>query len=82
MSLIVVTAGILGMIAGEWKHSGTTPLTLQALGMHLRVLAVITLSRAQSHSNHAVHPGRASLSMLEAGMNGSEAFLLDALNVR
>ena len=46
MSLIVVTAGALGMITGEWKNSGKTPLMLQTLGMILLVVAVITLSCA------------------------------------
>lgn len=50
MSLIVVTAGVLGMITGEWEHSGTKPLALQMVGMLLLVTAVIILSRAQSHS--------------------------------
>ena len=50
MSLIVVTAGVLGMTTGEWKHSGRMPLALQLAGMLLLVIAVITLSRAQSRS--------------------------------
>ena len=55
MSLIVVTAGILGMITGEWKHSGMKPLALQMAGMLLLVMAVVMLSRAQSHSSGTVH---------------------------
>jgi L-rhamnose-H+ transport protein len=51
MSLIVVTAGILGMFTGEWRHSGTRPMVLQAVGMLLLVMAVVALSRAQSHAN-------------------------------
>jgi hypothetical protein len=51
MSLIVVTAGILGMLTGEWEHSGTRPVALQMVGMLLLVLAVVTLSRAQKHAD-------------------------------
>jgi L-rhamnose-H+ transport protein len=51
MSLIVVTAGILGIFTGEWKHSGTRPIALQVVGMLLLVMAVITLSRAQRHAS-------------------------------
>jgi len=47
MSLIVVTAGVLGILTGEWKHSGTRPMALQMVGMILLVMAVVTLSRAQ-----------------------------------
>jgi L-rhamnose-H+ transport protein len=75
MSLIVITAGVLGIITGEWKHSGATPLTLQMLGMFLLVVAVIALSRAQSHSGTAVPPDRVTQSMLEAGMNKEGVFL-------
>jgi L-rhamnose-H+ transport protein len=53
MSLIVVTAGILGMLTGEWRNSGKLPLSLQVVGMLLLVMAVITLSRAQSHAGAA-----------------------------
>lgn len=73
MSLIVVTAGILGMITGEWKQSGATPVTLQIVGMLLLVLAVITLSLAQSHSNATAHPGKVSQAMVEKGINRGEA---------
>ena len=51
MSLIVVTAGILGMLTGEWKYSGARPVALQMVGMLLLVLAVVTLSRAQKHAD-------------------------------
>jgi L-rhamnose-H+ transport protein len=51
ISLIVVTAGILGMLTGEWEHSGTRPVALQMVGMLLLVLAVVTLSRAQKHAD-------------------------------
>lgn len=51
MSLIVVTAGLLGMFTGEWKHSGKKPVALQVVGMLLLVMAVVTLSRAQRHAS-------------------------------
>jgi L-rhamnose-H+ transport protein len=81
MSLIIVTAGILGIVTGEWKRSGARPVTLQIVGMLLLVLAVIALSRAQSHSNADAHPGRVSQTIVEAGMN-IRAFSSDLLNVR
>lgn len=69
MSLIVVTAGILGMFTGEWKHSGTRPVALQVAGMFLLVLAVVTLSRAQKLTGsmsalHSTHPSSSEISIL------------------
>ena len=69
MSLIVVTAGILGMFTGEWKHSGARPVAFQVVGMLLLVMAVVTLSRAQSQARamsglHSI-PG----SVLEIGIS-------------
>lgn len=75
MSLIVVTAGILGMITGEWKYSGRMPLTLQIVGMLLLVIAVVTLSRAQRHVSQAPGSRGTSQSKLEIGMRAEEAFL-------
>ena len=69
MSVIVVTAGILGMITGEWKQSGLTPVTLQIVGMLLLVLAVITLSRAQIHLKVTSHASGALQSLVDTGMN-------------
>ena len=53
MSLIVVTAGLLGLMTGEWKHSGVRPLGFQLAGMLVLVLAVIALSRAQTLNSQA-----------------------------
>jgi len=72
MSLIVVTAGILGMITGEWKHSGMKPLALQMAGMLLLVMAVIMLSRAQSHSSATVRRSDVSQAMW-IGVHSEEA---------
>jgi L-rhamnose-H+ transport protein len=44
MSLIVITASLLGMFTGEWKHSGGAPLKIQWAGVSLLVLAVFLLS--------------------------------------
>jgi len=46
MSLIVITASVLGVITGEWKNTGKGPLRVQMVGVALLVLAVIVLSRA------------------------------------
>lgn len=44
MSLIVITASILGMMAGEWKSSGAAPVRIQWAGVTLLVLAVFILA--------------------------------------
>ena len=46
MSLIVVVASVLGLLTGEWKGTGKTPVRIQLAGVALLVLAVIVLSRA------------------------------------
>jgi L-rhamnose-H+ transport protein len=48
MSLIVLMAGFLGLLTGEWKHAGTKPILLQIAGMVILVLAVIALSQART----------------------------------
>jgi L-rhamnose-H+ transport protein len=49
MSLIVITASLLGMFTGEWKNSGASPLAIQWAGVILLVLAVFTLA-STSHN--------------------------------
>lgn len=44
MSLIVITASMLGMFTGEWKNSGAAPLRIQWAGVALLVLAVFILA--------------------------------------
>ena len=44
MSLIVITASLLGMLTGEWKNSGGTPLRMQWIGVALLVFAVFILA--------------------------------------
>lgn len=44
MSLIVITASLLGMFTGEWKQSGTGPLRIQWTGVTLLVVAVFILA--------------------------------------
>ena len=46
MSLIVITASVLGIVTGEWKDTGKTPLRVQMTGAGILVIAVIVLSRA------------------------------------
>ena len=46
MSLIVITASILGFITGEWKGSGKAPLRIQVGGVVVLVLAVFVLGTA------------------------------------
>lgn len=46
MSLIVITASILGIITGEWKDSGKQPLRIQMSGVAVLVLAVFVLAAA------------------------------------
>ena len=44
MSLIVITASLLGMFTGEWKHCGSSPLRIQWTGVALLVVAVFILA--------------------------------------
>jgi L-rhamnose-H+ transport protein len=44
MSLIVITASLLGMFTGEWKQSGRVPLRIQWTGVALLVFAVFVLA--------------------------------------
>ena len=46
MSLIVITASLLGVITGEWKNTGMKPLAIQLSGVVILVVAVVILSRA------------------------------------
>ncbi|MGH9394055.1 MAG: L-rhamnose/proton symporter RhaT [Terriglobales bacterium] len=46
MSLIVITASILGVLTGEWKGSGKLPLRLMYSGIAVLILAIVVLSRA------------------------------------
>jgi L-rhamnose-H+ transport protein len=44
MSLIVITASLLGMVTGEWKNSGRLPIGIQWSGVALLVIAVFILA--------------------------------------
>jgi L-rhamnose-H+ transport protein len=46
MSVIVITAGFIGIASGEWMHSGQTPIFLQIAGIFLLILAIIAFSLA------------------------------------
>jgi len=46
MSLIVITASVLGIVTGEWKNSGTRPVQIQIGAVGVLVLAVFVLSLA------------------------------------
>jgi L-rhamnose-H+ transport protein len=46
MSLIVITASVLGIVTGEWKNTGATPLRVQLSGVAVLILAVFVLSAA------------------------------------
>lgn len=46
MSLIVITASLLGVLTGEWKNTGRRPLAIQISGVAILVVAVVVLSRA------------------------------------
>ena len=66
MSVIVITAGLIGVVSGEWTNSGAAPVLLQASGILLLVLAIVAFSMAQN----AVEPSppvpaqtRASISL-------------------
>lgn len=44
MSLIVITASLLGVLTGEWKHAGRNPLLIQLSGVAVLVVAVFILA--------------------------------------
>ncbi len=44
MSLIVITASLIGMFTGEWRNCGGLPLRIQWAGVSLLVLAVFILA--------------------------------------
>jgi L-rhamnose-H+ transport protein len=46
MSLIVITASVLGILTGEWKNSGKQPLRIQMSAVAVLVLAVFVLAIA------------------------------------
>jgi L-rhamnose-H+ transport protein len=46
MSLIVITASVLGIVTGEWRNTGKSPVCIQMAGAGTLVLAVVVLSRA------------------------------------
>jgi L-rhamnose-H+ transport protein len=46
MSLIVMTASVLGMVTGEWKGAGKRALLMQAYGVAILILSVFVLSAA------------------------------------
>jgi L-rhamnose-H+ transport protein len=49
MSLIVITATILGMFTGEWKNSGPLPIRIQWTGVTVLVLAIFVLAGASRY---------------------------------
>jgi L-rhamnose-H+ transport protein len=46
MSLIVVAASLLGILTGEWKHSGRWPLAIQLTGVAALISASFILAKA------------------------------------
>jgi L-rhamnose-H+ transport protein len=48
MSLIVITAMVLGVVTGEWKGSGKKPLQVMFAGLAVLVLSIVVLSLATS----------------------------------
>jgi len=79
MSLIVVTASLLGILTGEWKRSGRAPVLLQLSGMLLLVLAVVAFSRAQYSSTSATH---AVIQHASAVLHTANSGTMDRFNVR
>jgi L-rhamnose-H+ transport protein len=46
MTVIVMTAGILGVVTGEWRNTGTQPLRIQFGGMAVLIAAIFVLWNA------------------------------------
>jgi L-rhamnose-H+ transport protein len=49
MSLIVITATVLGMLTGEWKGCGPLPIRIQWTGVTVLVLAIFILADSSRH---------------------------------
>jgi L-rhamnose-H+ transport protein len=49
MSLIVITATMLGMFTGEWKDCGPIPIRIQWTGVAVLVLAIFVLAGSARH---------------------------------
>ena len=49
MSLIVITATVLGMFAGEWKECGSLPLRIQWTGVTVLVLAIFIFTESSRY---------------------------------
>jgi L-rhamnose-H+ transport protein len=49
MSLIVITATVLGMLTGEWKGCGQLPIRIQWTGVTVLVLAIFVLADSSRH---------------------------------
>lgn len=49
VSIIVIVASLLGMLTGEWKHSGAAPLRIQWVGVALLVAAVFVLAETSRY---------------------------------
>jgi L-rhamnose-H+ transport protein len=49
MSLIVITATMLGMFTGEWKDCGPIPIRIQWTGVAVLVLAIFILAGSARH---------------------------------
>ena len=49
MSLIVITATVLGMVTGEWKGCGPVPIRIQWTGVTVLVLAIFILAHSSRH---------------------------------
>lgn len=52
-AVIVISAGLIGMATGEWKHSGKAPVLIQVGGILLLVLAIVSFAGAQNASQAA-----------------------------
>ena len=46
MSLIVITASVVGIVTGEWRNTGKSPVRVQMIGVAVLIIAVVVLSRA------------------------------------
>lgn len=46
MSIIVITASLVGILSGEWRNTGKGLIRVQLAGLAVLILAVVVLSRA------------------------------------